>query len=581
MNRNAKYENLKTSGRALVIFILLSVWYGKPAYSQPKVPEQIYVHFDKFFYLTGETIHFKIYFLNTATVPSRIVHVDLQNAEGSYILNGLYQVENNMAEGAFNIPYDLEEANYLFRCYTRWNLNFDESYIFSRVIPVYNEFDGNNNIMVDDHQELIQRDSVQAPDTFTRGVSIKIIDTQEHKTNQEIRLEIQTTDRNNQPVPASLSMCVLPVSLIDHPDDLNISDIYNDRHTQVSPDINISYQPEDSIEIKGMAYDPVTGEPINSHVLSIYHVREGRFSRLISKKGSFQFKMPVFEGKTDLQIINMNPFQPKIPDIRWIPLHEEIFRPASIQPVPERDPKIEQYIYYTRLRRKIREIFYETVYDSIQLQQPPLLPFKPDRSYDINQYQLIRNTLDFFREAVTNTDFFRENGEEKLRLFNTETMKFFMTPPWYVVDGHFIFNDSLVHNIPFNHLSRIDIFNRNESIFKYFEPIMIQGGVVAIYTKNNYLIDYIRNMPNTLRVEGITRTVTMEHGHQSGQQDAHETPDFFQLIHWDPNIQTNEEGKTTVIFQSNDVTGNIAIHMEGMDRNGMPVAGQAVIQVRP
>jgi hypothetical protein len=582
MKRKPEYGNTRTSGPIfLAFFMLIGLLQGNYVYSQPFVPENIYVHFDRSFYLAGETIHFKIYFLNPAPVISRIVHIDLQDAEGSYVFNSIYQVKDNMAAGAFIIPYDLKEANYLFRCYTRWNLNFDGSYIYTRLIPIYNDFNENPSLLSEDQQDMINLDSVQMPYTFSSGVSIKINTAKALRTNHEIELVLFTTDKNNHPVPASLSMGVLSSLLTDQTKHLNISVIENEAESRVNPVHKISFEPEDSIEIRGMAYDPETGAPINSRVLSVYNVRESQFRRLISSKGTFHIKMPVFEGHTDFQIINMNPFQPKIPDIQWIPLHEELPEPDSFRPLPDRDSGIERYIFYTRLRRKIREIFYETTHDSIQLQKPPVLPFIPDRSYDLNQYQLIRNTFDFFREAVSNTNFYKKDGEVKMRLFNSETMEFFMTSPWFIVDGHFFFNDSLVHNIPFNQLSRIDIYNRKESILKYFEPIMIQGGIVAIYTKNNSLIDYIRKMPNTFRIAGIAPQATPEDEIPSGQHNSYETPDFSPVIHWDPHIQTDEQGKATVKFQTNDVTGKIVIQVEGMDRNGMPIAGQLIIEIRP
>ena len=108
----------------------------------------------------------------------------------------------------------------------------------------------------------------------------------------------------------------------------------------------------------------------------------------------------------------------------------------------------------------------------------------------MEKYRYIKNLEDFIRQAVTNAGTYKEGDTRKILLFNSETKKNFMTKPWLLVDNYFIFNDSIVYNIPFSQIKRIDLFTTNKSIFKYFEPIMIQGGVIAVYTKNNFLDNY-------------------------------------------------------------------------------------------
>jgi hypothetical protein len=575
MIQNTLNVTLKLIEIRVLLILLLGFDNGIPGFSQSNSPENIHVDFDKTFYLSGEFIHFKIYFLNQGPLRSKIVHVDLRDANGNYVMTHIYRVNNKTAHGSYRVPYDLKEGNYLFRCYTRWNLNFSKKPAFSQLIPVFNEFEGVKDLNFLEDSVFWSNDSLQKKYNYSDGILITIGNDGPIHPNQNVRIELITLDDNNQPIQSNLSLSVVPLTQI------NNSNPHKENRDIISaiPGDSIIYTPEESFEINGLAFDPETGEPINSRVLSVFNVRDATFTRLISKKGSFKFKLPLFEGNVDLQIINMNPFQPNVPEIRWIRLQEEIGDDLPFNPVPERTKEVERYIYHTKLRRKIHEIFYETTYDSIELQKPPVLPFEPDRSYNMDDYQLIRNTFDFFKQAIVNTNFYKENGEEKMRLFNLETKEFFMTSPWYVVDGHFIFNDSLVHNIPFNHLSRIDIYNRNESVFRYFEPIMIQGGVVAIYTKNNFLIDYIRTMPNTLRVEGLPRSIPEENKVKNEDLNSHETPDFSPLIHWDPEIQTDEEGKSTITFRTNDVTGDIAICIEGIDRNGNIVSGQKVFRV--
>jgi hypothetical protein len=175
---------------------------------------------------------------------------------------------------------------------------------------------------------------------------------------------------------------------------------------------------------------------------------------------------------------------------------------------------------------------------------------------------------------VPNATSYKEGDSRKLKLFNSETKKYFMTKPWLLVDNYFIFDDSLVYNIPFSQLKRIDIFNTNQSIFQYFEPIMVQGGVLAVYTKNNFLATYIDKSPNMIHLEGlpedepVSKSITTE-----------TRPDLNPMIHWNAQIKTNEKGHAEVVFQTNDITGQCMIQVVGMDSEGNLIEGNMVYEV--
>jgi hypothetical protein len=560
----------------ILFFTVHCIWKTS---AQETLPEKIHVHFDKSFYLTGEEIHFKIYFTNEDRVASKIVHVDLVDVGGNIIMNQILAIDQNVAKGSYSIPYNVSEANYLFRCYTQWNLNFGSSYIYYKVIPIYNEFLDNTelNFITDPVEDDII--SSVPENNMSNGLHMKVLNHEAIQRRDEVKLDIRTFDENNQPIPAQLSLAVLERRAFDQ-NNSNLTLNHHNGKSIESENYDIRFQPEDGIVIKGIVRNPETGATITSRVLSIFHVENVSFTRLSSRLGEFEFKIPLFEGTADLQIINMNPFQPKVPDIEWIPLYRKLPPNPDFSPLSIRNDQVKEYIFYARLRNRINEIFNSSVYDTIQLQQPPLLPFTPDRSYDMSKYQLIRDVLNFFREGVTGTSFYNEDGNQKIRLLNRETKEYFMTSPWFVVDGHFIFDDSLVHHIPFNNIRQIDIYNTNKSILKYFEPIMIQGGVVAVYTKNNFLIDYIRNMPNTLQVHGIPAS-NGKNAILTKNENPHETPDFNPMIYWQPNISTDENGRAKISFALNDITGFVVLSLKGMDSSGRMLTAHSHIEVMP
>src|SRR5512138_1090801 len=104
--------------------------------------EKIYLHSDRGAYITGENILFKAYYFLNETFKqdsiSRIIYVDLVDERGRVQGNGRYQIENGMASGNLTIPQGLTSGYYAIYAYTRWMMNFQKSWFFSKKIYIVN-----------------------------------------------------------------------------------------------------------------------------------------------------------------------------------------------------------------------------------------------------------------------------------------------------------------------------------------------------------------------------------------------------------------------------------------------------------
>jgi uncharacterized protein affecting Mg2+/Co2+ transport len=113
-------------------------------YQQHAVQEKLFVHTDKSFYLTGETMWFKIYNVDAgshkASATSKVAYVEILNNEGRAVLQAKIGLgENNgNGNGSFLLPAHLATGSYLLRAYTHWMKNFGESYYFQQAISVVN-----------------------------------------------------------------------------------------------------------------------------------------------------------------------------------------------------------------------------------------------------------------------------------------------------------------------------------------------------------------------------------------------------------------------------------------------------------
>ncbi|MGB8192155.1 MAG: hypothetical protein WCF67_09565, partial [Chitinophagaceae bacterium] len=114
------------------------------AFQQLAPQEKLFVHTDKNFYLTGETIWFKLYHVDAGSHKtsdiSKVAYVEILNHEAKPVMQvkvGLH-VNNGSGDGSFILPAHLASGTYQLRAYTQWMKNFDASYYFNKTLSIVN-----------------------------------------------------------------------------------------------------------------------------------------------------------------------------------------------------------------------------------------------------------------------------------------------------------------------------------------------------------------------------------------------------------------------------------------------------------
>jgi len=111
------------------------------AFSKSYPPEKVYLHFDNTAYYLGESIWFKAYATradrNSLSNISKVLYVELLNAEGYVIETKKLKLENGQCHGDFKLNPSNYGGFYELRAYTLYMLNFGPKNYFSRVFPVY------------------------------------------------------------------------------------------------------------------------------------------------------------------------------------------------------------------------------------------------------------------------------------------------------------------------------------------------------------------------------------------------------------------------------------------------------------
>jgi hypothetical protein len=107
-------------------------------FSSTYQPDKIYVQYDKSSYYAGETIWFKAYVLEglVAGESSKNVYIDWIADNGKLLSHTVSPIVDGATNGQFEVPADYKSEFVHVRAYTRWMLNFDTAFLYSKDIRV-------------------------------------------------------------------------------------------------------------------------------------------------------------------------------------------------------------------------------------------------------------------------------------------------------------------------------------------------------------------------------------------------------------------------------------------------------------
>ncbi len=106
--------------------------------------EQLYVHLDQSYYLTGEILWFKVYDVDgTFHKPleiSKVAYVEILNSDNRPVLQTKVTLKNGFGDGSIFLPASINSGNYQVRAYTNWMKNFEPEGFFHCPITIVNTF---------------------------------------------------------------------------------------------------------------------------------------------------------------------------------------------------------------------------------------------------------------------------------------------------------------------------------------------------------------------------------------------------------------------------------------------------------
>ena len=106
--------------------------------------EKIYAHLDQRFYLTGETLWFKLYLVDGSTHRpagiSKVAYVEIIDRNNRAVIQSKVSVKDGYGSGSIFLPALIEGGNYTFRAYTSWMKNFSADFYYHTDLTIINPF---------------------------------------------------------------------------------------------------------------------------------------------------------------------------------------------------------------------------------------------------------------------------------------------------------------------------------------------------------------------------------------------------------------------------------------------------------
>jgi hypothetical protein len=110
-------------------------------YNRNYQPEKVWLHYDKDVYQAGETIWFKAYLMDGLfpAEQTKTIYIDWVGDNGEVLAHTVSPVVEGSSNGQLDIPESYTGNFIHVKSYTKWMLNFDSSFIYSRDIRILNK----------------------------------------------------------------------------------------------------------------------------------------------------------------------------------------------------------------------------------------------------------------------------------------------------------------------------------------------------------------------------------------------------------------------------------------------------------
>ncbi|MBL7871350.1 MAG: carboxypeptidase regulatory-like domain-containing protein [Cyclobacteriaceae bacterium] len=541
--------------------------------------EKVYIHTDRDYYYPRETVWLKAYMgYSMPTLRdtlSQTLYVELLSPDKERIDSKVYQINEGVAWGDFKLDEKLEAGQYYLRAYTNWMLNYGDSALFVKPIPILKV---DENVLNNIPQFISESSAV---------ISIEA-NKESYKAREKVIVTMQLHDEAGNPAVGHISIAVtdavasvpLGVNSIINPSALNV--VSSEQAPNKYFD-QITHYMERGISFRGVVKDtrnnptPASLQVIQGNMDNLIEMQtdeQGEFlitgvkfiDSLIFAFKPFNKKGKLFLGRVDLLPREIPPFN---------------FESKLLPLVLKKEDALQ------RIQNSYDPSEGVTVLKAVEVKSSKLAKTdlnEPVRIYGSPDYVVSGDNI---RSTVAGSNFLvglqgkvpglrvieNADGEISVRVGRAGSFAS-STEPLILVDGVPFPDARSISALSASMVDRVEVITRASPQY----GSRGSNGVIAIYTKSGFSAQTPEPNYLTYKIPGYNRSRPFYSPDYSDANNL-KNPDFRTTIFWKPDLKTNNQGKASVEFYSADLATRYRIVVQGVTDRGVPVRAVSYITV--
>ena len=518
----------------LLCIILVMTPLGLLSQGKP----QVAIHFDRPFYMVGETIHFAIWTTNHQW-PPHVQRVEIVSPL-SEIKESLFVYIDSVGHGEshIKIPNTWDQGVYTLRVsiFDQSKAQFSE--LINRPIFLYSDFIDQK--LTSNQQEVKSnfKDSLNI-DNNTGGLKLEC--GQEIRVGERNHLTISIFNESGAGMNGNASISVRDRDMAG----IGLIGKSSVTRSLLDPGSNPS---------RFMVYQLQVPDTPGEEDMELIAFDQSEFTsyELESSQGVYELSIVPRRGESVYQFFGKELYPLKTVTV------ENTLGPSEHYSLPI-NKRIIESIEANRMRRKIYQWFEIEKNGNLSLGSRSNVP-KPSSSYNLDEFDEFESVERFLKEVSTPLKVSRSKKEGiKLRLVNPDDKPFYEGEPVLMVDGIVRSSINELLDIPINAISVIDFYNRRTELRRF--DLLGEFGIVSVRTNTQTRQS---NPSNSLTLKGLNGMMN----YPIEQQGGNALPDFSPLIYWNPNVGINASGKVEIDFAHSDDVGTFEIEVLALDAHG-------------
>jgi hypothetical protein len=575
-------------------FLSITVGFSNPAVSQALIDmegENVLVHSDRNFYISGQTMWFKIYVTEKNSYKlqtlSKTAYVELIGPDGKAVSQAKIELHDGLGAGSFLLPDGAKSGNYELRAYTNRMKN-NPSTVFKKAFILVNtqhNFDTTALVLIGKDSENDAKPASNSGNIFTSQKAdnrpyilfpIKIeTDKQNYEPRRIVNLEVQPANQEKD-FSANISVAVYKANALTTPEKTltrpNSGTFYTDSIIKDGQ----AFLPEMNgfvvvARVRDLAGKPVANVPLNLSLAGkLAQLRWGEsdekglvyvnFKNVYGPQQIFVNTSHNYEGKVQIDLLKSFP-QPQ----KTEPLPKAIFKNSFLEIVEEMHNNLQ-----------VSKTFEAGAAIPFIVENRDSISFygKAHKTYLLDNYKRFVTMEEVLREYVQEVSVRIRNGNYSILMLSKQLVdlsRYLRVDkmmdnfhPLVLIDGIPVTPNKLMKYDPLK-VRKLEVFGE-----RYYLGQNIYDGILSFTTFTGNFEDLSLEKDDLVAEEQgwqYKRTFFMP-DYKNLQLKNNRLPDFRELLYWEPQINLHAETPAKLSFYTGDLTGEFLVEVHGITTDG-------------